>query len=425
MTEEAKRTDETGATPDGAAAFAKKAKDLQALRDAVIDAASVGAGLWLSYLFVLFYLAIAVGSVTHRNLFFESPVKLPFLNVELPLIDFFGYGPYIFLVVHAYVLLHFVLLAGKVGVFHTELQEQIADEDARTRLRRQLPSNIFVQFLAGPREVSTGVIGFLLRLIAQISLVAGPLALLVLFQLKFLAYHHEAIAWCQRLAVIADLALLWALWPSVGRGETVRLGWRDLRRGKVAAAAVASLAPIILVFAVATFPGEWLDEYLPSVQFVPLKCRASDAACKGWTSLHELLVGGDIDFVARKPTSVWSNRLVLPGIDIIDHAYSETEAKISAPASTLSMRGRQLEGVVLIDAYLRNVDFTAARLQDANFTRADLRETKFECVERNLQRQCAQLRRAVLNGAQLQGASLRDAQLQYDSGRRAAARSNS
>jgi hypothetical protein len=71
----------------------------------------------------------------------------------------------------AYVLLHFVLLAGKVGDFDAELKAQIVDEDVRRRLRRQLPSNIFVQFLAGSREVRSGVMGFLLRLIAQISLV--------------------------------------------------------------------------------------------------------------------------------------------------------------------------------------------------------------------------------------------------------------
>src|SRR4030095_16060445 len=103
--------------------------------------------------------------------------------------------------VHAYVLLHFVLLADKVGVFHAELQAQIHDEEARSRLRRQLPSNIFVQFLAGPREVRTRVTGFLLRLIAQISLVIAPLALLVLFQLQFLPYHNEAIVWWQRFAI--------------------------------------------------------------------------------------------------------------------------------------------------------------------------------------------------------------------------------
>jgi hypothetical protein len=37
---------------------------------------------------------------------------------------------------HAYVLLHFVLLAGKVGAFHLELQAQISGDDARARLRR-------------------------------------------------------------------------------------------------------------------------------------------------------------------------------------------------------------------------------------------------------------------------------------------------
>ena len=73
MADSTERADEIGAasddgtlasaaaapSPPGSATFAAKAKDLQALRDAVVDAASVGAGLWVSYLFVFFYLAIA------------------------------------------------------------------------------------------------------------------------------------------------------------------------------------------------------------------------------------------------------------------------------------------------------------------------------------------------------------------------------
>jgi hypothetical protein len=73
--------------------FAGKAKDLQALRDAVDRASTISGTLWLSYIFVFLYLAIAAGAVTHRDLFFENPVKLPFLNVELPLIGFFVLGP--------------------------------------------------------------------------------------------------------------------------------------------------------------------------------------------------------------------------------------------------------------------------------------------------------------------------------------------
>ena len=169
--------------------FAGKAKDLQALRDAVVDAATISGSLWISYLFAFFYVGIAAGGVTHRDLFFENPVKLPFLNVELPLTWFFVLGPLLFLIVHAYTLLHFVLLAGKVGAFHAELEAQINYDDTRARLRRQLPSNIFVQFLAGPRDVRSGIMGFMLRLIALVSLIIAPIALLVFFQLQFLKLH--------------------------------------------------------------------------------------------------------------------------------------------------------------------------------------------------------------------------------------------
>ena len=52
--------------------IAEKADDLEAIKKAVDDAATVGGGLWLSYLFVLFYLAVAAGAVTHADLFFGN-----------------------------------------------------------------------------------------------------------------------------------------------------------------------------------------------------------------------------------------------------------------------------------------------------------------------------------------------------------------
>lgn len=406
--------------PPTATVLAGKAKDLQALRDAVVDAANVGAGLWFSYLFVLFYLLIAAGSVTHRDLFLQSPVKLPFLNVDLPLLGFFVLGPAIFLIVHAYVLLHFVLLAGKVGDFDAELRAQIPDEEVRRRLRRQLPSNIFVQFLAGSREVRSGVMGFLLRLIAQISLVIGPIALLVFFQLQFLPYHDEAITWWHRIAVLTDIALLWMLWPSIARGETARLVWRDLRRGKILALGLASLAPVLLVTTIATFPGELLDGELWQVEANDQRQAAKEKKEKPWglASLRELLVHGDVDGAARKPKSLWSNRLVLPAFDAIDHAKFDNEEKIKAASETISLRGRHLEGAVLIGTRFRKADFTGAQLQGAQLDSADLRDAKFDCgsledpLKNKSTEQCVKLQGASLSLAELQDASLHNAQLQ-------------
>jgi uncharacterized protein YjbI with pentapeptide repeats len=402
-------SDGADATDQTAATFSAKAKDLQALRDAVVEAASVGGGLWLSYIFAFLYLTIATGAVTHKDLFLESPVKLPFLNVELPLLGFFVLGPLLFVVLHAYTLLHFTLLADKIGAFHTELQEQITDDQTRARLRRQLPSNIFVQFLSGPEDIRHGAVGWMLRWIARLSLVLGPILLLVFFELQFLPYHSELISWWQRLLILADLILLWTLWPSIAVGSRVSLRWRDLRRVRVTAYLALSLVPLLLVFTIATFTGEWLDDHLPSVGFpAPWTAEKQNQL----TSLHELLVAGEIDYVRQRPLSVWSNRLVLPGIDVIDHAKFDSDAKFAAISATVLLRGRHLEGAILINAGLRKADFTGAFLDEADFLNADLRETKFECAQAGSATVCARLQGASLMLAQLQGASLNGAQLQ-------------
>jgi hypothetical protein len=356
--------------------FAAKAKDLQALRDAVDNAATVSGALWLSYLFVFFYLAIAAGAVTHKDLFFENPVKLPFLNVELPLTAFFVLGPLLFLIVHWYTLLHFAMLAGKVGAFHTELEDQISDDETRARLRRQLPTNIFVQFLAGPRDLRDGLLGWMLRGIAWISLIVGPVLLLVFFQLQFLPYHDPTVSWWQRFAVVIDLLLLWTLWPVIGRATKDWLRRADFLRPGILALLLLSVVPAWLVFAVATFPGEWLHKLIPSVE-------------SEWTP-HKLLVAGEVDFNSQRPSTIWSNRLVVPGIDVREQAKFDTEEKIKSRPTTLLLRKRRLENAILEDAYLPKADFTGAELPGA--------------FMRSAQLQGARLYQAQLHGANLVGA---------------------
>jgi hypothetical protein len=123
----AARAEMPAAPPDPIEQFAEEAHDLDALRKTVEDAAAVSAGLWLSYLFVLFYIGIAAGAVTHKDLLLENPVKLPFLNVELPLVAFFVLAPILFVVSHAYTLVHFVMLGAKVGVYDAELRAQLGE----------------------------------------------------------------------------------------------------------------------------------------------------------------------------------------------------------------------------------------------------------------------------------------------------------
>src|SRR5262249_28160519 len=285
---------------------------------------------------------------------------------------------------------------------------------------------------------------------ALISLVLFPIALLVFFQLQFLPYHNEPITWWHRVAVLLGILLLWTFWPSIARGQATWISWHDFRRPRIMALLLASLVPLLLVFTIATFPGEWLQSNLPALPLVPTKWpalgpengqtgelvegengganKSQAAEEKGrrrfwptvsalvksmeWTSLHKLLVAGDIDLVARKPTSLWSNRLVLPDIDVVDDTKYNSEEKIEAlrdPRETLSLRGRHLEGAVFwAGSDLRKADFTEARLQGAKFWFADLRDAKFGCAidptaSAPPKGDCTQLQGADLSTARLQG----------------------
>ena len=411
--------------------FAAKAKDLQALRDAVDQAATVSGALWISYLFVFFYLAIAAGAVTHKDLFFENPVKLPFLNVELPLIAFFALGPLLFLIVHAYTLLHFVLLAGKVDAFQDRLTREIENNDIRKRLRRQLPINIFVQFLAGPRDVRAGIIGTLLKLVAWISCIIGPICLLLLFELQFLAYHSQPVTWWHRFLVAADLVLIWVLWPRIRHGGADGIRFRDFLNIRGASSFALSFVIFTFSLATVTFPGERLQEMIPDVPLVPRLPRPLEIETVDLTfpvyefgivifdTLHNLLVGSTGFASFDKYRSPWPNRLVLPDLDIKEHTKFDKNEKIALRSVTIRLRERHFEEAVLIGANLSKVDFTGAQLGGALLDDANLQEARFECTSklsgcadlRHASLARAKLQNAVLERAQIEGASFEEAEL--------------
>ena len=96
-------------------ALTAKAGDFETIRHAVDDAGGFVRGLWVTFVSLQAYLAIATGSITHRQLFLEAPIKLPLIDVELPLVTFFVLAPALFLVFHYYLLIQLRLLADKVA----------------------------------------------------------------------------------------------------------------------------------------------------------------------------------------------------------------------------------------------------------------------------------------------------------------------
>ena len=398
--------------PDPTGKFAKQAGDLDAIRKSVEDAAAVSAGIWLSYLFVLLYIGIAAGAVTHKDLLLENPVKLPFLSdVPLPLVAFFVLAPIVFIVSHAYTLVHFVMLGAKAGVFHDELFKQLPNApDVREGLRRQLPSNIFVQFLAGPRDIREGGLGLILKAIAWSSLVVGPVLLLLLIQVQFLPYHLEWVTWVQRLAVFADVFLLWLLWPAVLDGQS-KIAWPRVWRHKVFT--VVSLVPIWLAFITATFPGELIDEWIGPWEIIPQNRVTAWLGQDGWTSIHNVLFHGKVDQTTLRRKSHFSDTLVIVDFDAMEAAKIADPEKFDAVKQTLILRGLNLEGAVFLNADLRKVDLTEAQLQGASLAGAQLQGAILDSAQlQGATLDWAKLQGANLNNAKLQGANLNNAKLQ-------------
>lgn len=415
-------TEEETAAADRIEKFGEQAHDLEAARGSVGEAASVTTGLWLSYLFVLVYIAIAAGAVTHKDLFLENPVKLPFVSdVPLPLVAFFVLAPIVFIVSHAYTLVHFVMLAAKVGIYNKELDTQLGHAvETKEYLRWQLPSNIFVQILAGPAHLRLGTLGFLSKRIAWVSLVIGPIFLLLLIQVQFLPFHSEAITWLHRGFVALDVVLLWTLWPSVvdgGRELERPARWRQtwLVLGGCAAMGLSLTA--------ATFPGERMEEWAGKRQTIPpflaalLVQKDEDVPPKSldrveWTSVHDLLFNGPYDRKKQNRTSLFSNTLVLPGFNALVAAKID-ESRLGPFEYSLTRKDGHFEGAIFEGADLRKINLENAHLQGASLLQAKLQGAQFYNANLNgATLSQAKLQGASLDSAQLEGADLTDAALQ-------------
>ena len=267
----------------------------------------------------------------------------------------------------------------------------------RDGLRRQLPSNIFIQFLAGPSDLRESGFGWLLRTIAWITLAIAPVLLLLMMQIQFLPYHSHFVVWTQRVALGLDLALVWWLWRKILSGRAIDGGRRPGSRLWPWLGVALSGTVLLFSVTVATFPGEWQEDRLPSRLVLPL---------------HDGLFNAEPDGVTRRRLP-FSSTLVLPGLNVYEGLGIDDPDKVKWHDFVFRARGRDLRGAIFDDASLPKVDFAGADLQGASLAYAQLQGASLEGAQlqgASLYR--AQLQGASLDGARLQGASLDQAQLQ-------------
>ncbi len=230
----------------------KAAADAQALLDAANDASQTVAVLHVAFMAVCAYVLVIVFGTTDLDLLMGgNNVKLPVIDVAVPIVGFYAFAPYLVVLMHLNLLLQLQLLSRKLFAFDAATPA----EEGVGGLRDRLHIFPYTYYLVGRPGV---VVGGLLGLVVSVTLIVLPLATLLALQLKFLAYQAAGITWAQRLAVFLDMGFLVALWPVILHPrDDWKAWWREtlaayLPKKRAWLAVVVLVASVALILFAAT-----------------------------------------------------------------------------------------------------------------------------------------------------------------------------
>jgi hypothetical protein len=148
--------------------------DVEALEKSLNDSATRVSTIWISFLIFSLYLLTAAATVTHRQLLLDEAIKLPVLNIELPLQGFFLLAPVLFVIFHIYILLQVLLLGRTAAAYNEALDRAALPPPSNAAMRQRLANTLFAQIFAGSPREREGWLGWLLKGMAWITLAIAP-----------------------------------------------------------------------------------------------------------------------------------------------------------------------------------------------------------------------------------------------------------
>jgi len=415
-------------------------------------ASDPASGSWLAFLLLLTYVVVTLAGVSHKALLLNSPVKLPVINADIPLVGFFQYAPLLFLLVYLSLLVQHVILARKYRKFTDAIAPYETETGNEHPLRERVHSYVFSQIAAGPK--ANLITKFMMQLIVYVTFSVLPIITLLYFQIKFLPYHDVSITYWHRIAVILGFAMLILLTPLMQNTGPARRKW-DIKVGPQAEAWEASgtqvllvliLLPLVVGFSwlIATVPDEWIDRRLGFVAPASVRGGAEEEARllnplvrrivydrlpsdddKGWRRRwllsYRVLIVEDTDLGADDDAKVVLRErnfrfALLSRSDLHRADLAWADLRAAQMWKTLArgkLKDAQLQGAFLKEAQLQGAQLNSAQLQGADLSKARLQGAELSYA--NLQGadlRGAKLQGADLSGANLQGADLEGAELQ-------------
>jgi hypothetical protein len=420
------------------------------LLDEANGASVPASSAWIAFLFLLAYVVVTLAGVSHKALLLNSPVKLPIINADIPLVGFFQYAPAMLLLVYLSLLVQHVILARKYRKFTDAIAPYEMETGSEHPARERVHSYVFSQMLAGPKP--NLITKFMMQLIVYVTIAIIPVITLLYFQVKFLPYHEVAITYWHRIAVILAFAMLILLIPIMQhippkRKWDIRVGPQEeaWEASSTQVVVVLILLPVIIGFSwlIATVPDEWIDRRLGFVAPASVSGGAEGEASllnplvrrivydrlpnnddKGWWRRwllsYRVLIVEDTDLGtddARVVLRERNFRFALLNRSDLQHAdLTWADLRAAQLWKTLAkgkLKDAQLQGSFLKEAQLQGAQMSSAALQGADLSKARLQGADLSYADlQGADLSGAKLQGADLSGANLQGADLEGAQLQ-------------
>jgi uncharacterized protein YjbI with pentapeptide repeats len=401
--------------------------DVAALEKSLGDSAVRLSTLWISFLIFALYIAVAASNVTHHQLLSEEgQIKIPTLDILIPIVPSFIVFPTIFVLFHVYLFTQVVLLAQTAAAYNEAIDRSVPFESDRARVRQRLTNALFAQIFAGSPDEYGRLISWVLQLTVLMTLAVLPAFVLLTFQVAFLPFHSIIVIWMLRLGIVADASIALAMWTIIVKVKLGRdINWRDIVRRWWAISLIAVLYAISLV--ILSFPGEpqagW-SRYYPESRhlFDEFSSPRPPTPAAFADKLRSIMRISKYDGCA---TESYFNTILPPNFDRLStpgekFVNDEAVAKLSEARKARGLRkpaayyqSRNFVCANLTGTDFRLADFDYADLQGATLSLADLSGASFyRAVLEYASLNEARLESASLVQANLGGADLRGAQLQ-------------
>lgn len=353
------------------------------LRDAINESSQHVRNVFVVFILFSIYLSTIISSTTDKHLLLITPITLPILQTELPIVGFYKTIPWLYAILHLHIILQLYFLSRKLHHFNKAV-ESISSDSNHHKIHDFLFSFPFNHALSSVE--SAHIRRNFSLLLTWLVVIVMPLTILTWAMLGFLPYQDIHITHGHRIVILLDLIILWILIPAIVTPSNQMAAWwfrpmyyaaillgkpvvRQRLKARGSFFLIACTITWFLVFTSALIPNEPIEDFL--IAHTPEK----------WTTKDNSLFLTEAYFTNGpfyRSLNLNEETLIKEGsIDkstkhiLVNGNNTERQAAVNT-ISGLNLKDRYLRHADFSNSLMPSVDLRGAKLDGANFKGAIL-----------------------------------------------------